>query len=86
MSGAEMSRPMKEKRAYWIGGTLTALLGVALARIVAPGLEGAASSLALAAGFALVGTGLTILAFATRRKSSEAFVTLDEDAPDREHP
>ena len=77
---------MREKRAYWIGGTLTALLGVALARVLAPGLEGAASSLALAAGFILVAMGLTILACATRRKRSEAFVTLDEDAPDRELP
>ena len=77
---------MREKRAYWIGGTLTAFLGVALARVLAPGLEGATASLALAAGFILVAMGLTILACATRRKRSEAFVTLDDGAPDREHP
>ncbi len=75
-----MSGTMREKRTYWIGGTLTALLGVALVRVLAPGLEGAAASLALAAGFVLATIGLTMLACATRRKSSEAFVTLDGDA------
>jgi sulfite exporter TauE/SafE len=81
-----MSGPMREKRAYWIGGTLAALLGVALVRVLAPGLEGAASSLVLAAGFLLVTIGLTILACATRRKSSEAFVVPDEDAKGGEPP
>ena len=86
-----MRGPMREKRTYWIGGTLAAFLGVALVRGLAPELEGMASSLALAAGFLLVTIGLTILACATRRKSSEAFVTLGEDAkggepPDREQP
>lgn len=70
---------MREKRAYWIGGTLTAILGVVLARVVAPEFAGGIASLVLTAGFILVTIGLTILACATRRKRSEAFVTMDED-------
>ena len=75
-------RPFRERRAFWIGGTLTALVGVALARIVAPEIEGSMASLVLSVGFVLVTIGLTILACATRRKRSEAFVAADEDLPE----
>jgi hypothetical protein len=72
-----MTAPMKEKKAYWIGGTITAFLGVALIRLLAPELAGAPASIALAAGFVLVTAGITTLACATRRKRSEAFVAVE---------
>ena len=49
-----MSRSMGKKRAYWIGGTATASLGVALVRLLAPELSEMAGSLAMASGSALV--------------------------------
>ncbi len=79
-----MNQPMKEKKAYWIGGTLTAFLGVALIKLLSPALEGALGSVAVAAGYALSVLGLTIVACATRRNSSEAFVTMEKGAADRE--
>lgn len=79
-----MTRAMREKRAYWIGGTVTAFLGVALVRLVSPELAGISASVALVAGFALVAVGITIIGFATRRKRSEAFITVEKDAKDRE--
>ncbi|MDP6788446.1 MAG: hypothetical protein QF830_12230 [Rhodospirillales bacterium] len=75
---------MREKKAYWIGGTLTAFLGVALIKLLAPALEGIAGSVAVAAGYALAALGLTIIACATRRNGSDAFVTVEEDSADRE--
>ena len=78
------SRPMRERRAYWIGGTFTALSGVALARLLAPEFEGGTASLVLVAGFVLVTIGLTILACATRRKKSETFLIVDKDAPEQD--
>ncbi len=77
-----MNRAMREKKAYWIGGAMTALLGVALVRIVSPELAGVAGSVAIAAGHALVVAGLAIIACATRRKASEAFVTIENGAKD----
>jgi hypothetical protein len=81
-----MSRVMKDKRAYWIGGTVTALLGVALVRLVAPELTGIAGSLTMALGYALVVAGITIISCATRRKKSEAFITVEKNAKDRKRP
>jgi hypothetical protein len=75
---------MKEKKAYWIGGTLTAFLGVALLRLLSPELAGAPASVAAAAGYVLVVAGITIIACATRRKRSEAFITVDKRAGERE--
>ena len=77
---------MKDKQAYWIGGTVTAFLGVALVRLVAPELSGIAGSLAMASGYVLVVAGITVISCATRRKRSEAFITIDNDAKDRERP
>jgi hypothetical protein len=78
-----MNRAMKEKKGYWIGGTLTALLGVALVRLIAPQLDAMPGTATAAAGYALVIVGLTIIACGTRRKPSEAFTSLDRDGPPR---
>ena len=77
-----MNPAIKKNKAYWIGGTITAFLGVGLVRLLAPELAGISSSATLAAGYTLVITGLTIIACATRRKSSEAFITIEKDAKD----
>ncbi len=73
---------MRGKKAYWIGGTLTALLGVGLVRLLAPALAGVASSLVVVAGYLLVIVGIAIVALATRRKDSEAFLTIKKEAKD----
>ncbi len=77
-----MSGPMKEKKAYWIGGTITAFLGVALLRLLSPELGGVAGLVAAAAGYLLVIVGLATLVCATRRKESEAFITIEKKARD----
>ena len=78
-----MNRAMREKKAYWIGGTITGFAGIALVRLVAPELAGAPASFAIAAGFALVVAGITIMSCATRRKPSEAFIMVETDAKHR---
>ena len=75
-----MMGPMRQRKAYWIGGTLIALFGVALVRLAAPELAGVAGTIALAAGHFGVIAGIGLLALATRRKPSEAFITLSKDA------
>ncbi len=77
---------MKEKRAFWIGGTAIALLGVALVRLLSPELSGIAGSLAMASGYVLVVAGITLISCATRRKRSEAFITVEKDAKNRKRP
>ena len=77
-----MNRAMKEKKAYWIGGTVTAFLGVALLRLLSPELAGIQGSVAVAAGYTLVILGITIITCATRRKKSEAFITMEKAARD----
>jgi hypothetical protein len=77
-----MNGAMREKKAYWIGGTATAVLGVALVRLVAPEIAGLPGMAAAAAGYLLVTAGITIIACATRRGKSEAFVTPGNDATD----
>jgi sulfite exporter TauE/SafE len=72
---------MKAKKAYWIGGTLTAFLGVGLVRLLAPALVGVAGSLATAVGYVLVIAGITIIARATRRNGSEPIETIEHDRP-----
>lgn len=59
---------MRGNMAYWIGGTLIALLGVGFVRLLAPALAGLANSLAVASGYLLVIVGITAIARATRRK------------------
>jgi sulfite exporter TauE/SafE len=68
---------MREKKAYWIGGTLTALLGVGLVRLLAPALAGFAGSLATIAGYLLVIIGITIIARATRRKAGAPYAGVE---------
>ena len=77
-----MNRAMKEKKAYWIGGTATAVVGVALVRLVAPEIAGLPGVAAAAAGYVLVTVGITIIACATRRRKSEAFISPGKDATD----
>lgn len=74
-----MNNVMKEKRLYWIGGTVTAFLGVALVRILSPELADIPGYAAAALGYALVIAGITIIACATRRKQAEALVTIERD-------
>jgi hypothetical protein len=73
---------MMERKAQWIGGTLTALVGVALVRLLAPVLAGFAGSLALAVGYLLVIVGITFVARAARPQGSEAFLTIEQEAKD----
>ena len=75
-----MSGPMKEKKALWIGGTITAFVGVALLRLLSPELAGVAGWAAAAVGYGLVIVGITTLACATRRKPSEAFIAIEKKA------
>ncbi len=71
---------IKEKKAYWIGGSLVAFAGVALVRLLAPLLEGLTGRMSTAAGYFLVIAGLMIIGFATRRKESEAFISVDHNS------
>lgn len=71
---------MRERSAYWIGGTLTALIGVALVRLLSPELAGAGGSVAAAAGYALVVVGITIIARATGGKRSDDFIAAEKDS------
>jgi uncharacterized membrane protein HdeD (DUF308 family) len=75
---------MKEKQGYWIGGTVTGLLGVALVRLLAPELSGSLATIALAVGYTLVVAGLTIIAFATKRDRSESFIAADKRTKKRD--
>jgi len=67
--------------AYWIGGTLTALLGVGLVRLLGPALTGFAGSLANVVGYLLVIVGITIVARATRRERSHPSQEMGTDTP-----
>ncbi len=73
-----MNRVLGEKKAYWIGGTLTGLLGIALVRLVAPELAGVAGAVAAGVGYTLVIVAITTFGLATRRAKAEAFLTLDK--------
>jgi uncharacterized membrane protein HdeD (DUF308 family) len=73
---------MRENKTFWIGGTLTGLLGVALVRLLAPALAGAANSLATVIGYLLVIAGITVIASATRRNGSAALLTIEKEAKD----
>jgi|TARA_B100000959_G_scaffold251317_1_gene280518 uncharacterized membrane protein HdeD (DUF308 family) len=79
-----MKNSMKDKKNFWIGGTLTAFLGVALVRLVAPELESGWASLVFMLGFTLVIAGITTLTFATKRDKSNSFVDVDGGAADQE--
>ena len=72
---------MRGNVAYWIGGTLTAFLGVGLVRLLAPELAGGTSSLTSVVGYILVIAGITIIARATRRDESEPLGMSGHDRP-----
>ena len=72
-----MTGRMRRRKAYWLGGTATALIGVALARLVVPELAETAGHIAPGAGYLLVAAGLATLAAATRRRDAEAFKIQD---------
>lgn len=59
---------MSKERLHWIAGTLVALLGVGLVRLVAPRYSPANTSVAiLLLGYTLVISGLLYLTFAARK-------------------
>jgi len=57
---------MKEKKLFWISGTIAAFTGVALARLLAPQLSGLFNKIALVCGYLLSLAGLLALAYACR--------------------
>ena len=73
---------MMERKAHWIGGTVTALVGVGLVRLLAPALAGFAGSLVVVVGYLLVVVGITVVARAARPQGSEAFPTIEQEAKD----
>lgn len=73
---------MRGNTAYWIGGTLIALVGVALVRLLAPALAGFAGSLAAVVGYLLVIVGITVVARAARPQGSGAFLTIEQKVKD----
>ena len=68
-----MSR-IREKKNYWIGGSIIAFSGVALVKLLAPDLNGFWQQALQAVGYLLVIAGLTILACATRRTAGDEFI------------
>ena len=71
---------MRDRLPYWIGGTLIALLGAALVRLLAPALGGWGASASAIAGYLLVIVGITLLARAARPQDAEALA--DPEAND----
>ena len=57
---------MKEKKLLWISGTIVALAGVGLARLLAPEFSGFFNKIALVSGYLLSLAGIVILAYACR--------------------
>ena len=77
---------MSKKSAFWVGGTVTAFLGVGVVKLVAPELSGTAVTLASASGYVMVAAGITLISFATRRNSLEAFITIEKGINVRKRP
>jgi hypothetical protein len=73
-----MNQVMRDKKAYWIGGTTIAFLGVALVRLVAPELSGGWASIVLMIGFTLVIAGITTITFGTKRTQPDSFIRTDD--------
>ncbi len=67
---------IREKKYYWIGGSLVAFGGVALVRLLAPELTGVAYKIAKATGYLLVIAGMIIIGLATNRKGPDAYKTV----------
>jgi hypothetical protein len=69
---------LKEKKYYWVCGGAIAFSGVAVIRLLVPGLLGFWQQSIQAVGYLLVITGLAIIASATRRKGDEEFIEPSE--------
>lgn len=74
---------LREKKNYWIGGSIAAFSGVALVKLVAPTLNGTWQQMLQLAGYVLVLVGLVIIACATRRREEEAFIDAPEKSKDK---
>lgn len=74
---------LREKKNYWIGGSVAAFSGVALVKLVAPALNGTWQQVLQLAGYMLVFAGLVIIACATRRREEEAFIDAPEKSKDK---
>ncbi|HDQ04889.1 MAG TPA: hypothetical protein ENN23_10105 [Deltaproteobacteria bacterium] len=55
---------MKNKIIFWISGTIVALAGVIIARLLAPALTGVFNKITLVCGYVLALTGIIVLAYA----------------------
>lgn len=53
-------------KVYWIAGTLISFTGVAMVRLMAPGLSGILSTITLIAGYVLSLAGIIIITYNTR--------------------
>jgi hypothetical protein len=69
---------LREKKIYWIGGSVAAFFGVAFVKLVAPALSGSWQQALKVVGYALVFAGFVIIACATRRREEEAFIEVSE--------
>jgi hypothetical protein len=74
---------LREKKKYWIGGSVAAFSGVVLVKLVAPALGGSWQQALQVAGYALVVAGFVIFACATRRREEEAFIVAPEKQKDK---
>lgn len=74
---------LREKKTYWIGGSIAAFSGVALVKLIAPALSGTWQQVLQVAGYVLVLAGFVIIACATRRREEEAFIVAPEKQKDK---
>lgn len=77
---------IKEKKNYWIGGSLAAFSGVFLVKLVAPAMTGTWQQVLQVAGYLLVFAGITIISCATRRQKGEEFLDAPEKSNQRKKP
>jgi len=68
---------LRATRRYWITGVAAALIGILLARAVAPQFSGRSKTLVNVAGQLMAMGGLIVIAFGISRRGS----TSEEDAP-----
>jgi len=71
---------MRANLPYWVGGTLTAFLGVGFVKLLAPAFAGVANSLAVVAGYLFVIAGITIVARAAGRNGAKAALAIEKQA------
>ena len=74
---------LREKKNYWIGGSVAAFSGVAFVKLVAPALSGTWQQALQVVGYALVFAGFGIIACATRRRDEEALIVAPENQKDK---